>query len=61
MNATSIRDVVIGRPVDDQELLPLASEGVHRWIWHSRFGEILIEVCGDEVAVNGCKVRPHEP
>jgi hypothetical protein len=52
-------DVVIGHTDDAQPPLPLASEGVLRWVWHSKFGAILIEVMGDDVFVNGQRVEPH--
>jgi len=39
--------------------LPIGSEGVQRWVWHSRFGEVLIEVAGKQVFVNGQPVTPH--
>jgi hypothetical protein len=52
-------DVVVGDADDAQPPLPLASEGVLRWVWRSRFGAILIEVVGDEVFVNGQRVEPH--
>ena len=32
-----------------------------RWIWHSRFGTIVIEVRGDDVFVDGDRVTPHAP
>lgn len=54
-------EVVIGRADDAQPPLPLASDGVQRWVWHSRFGEMLIEVAGDEVFVNGQRVHRHGP
>jgi hypothetical protein len=44
-----------------QAALPLASNGVQRWLWESRFGAILIEVAGDDVFVNGQRVVPHRP
>lgn len=34
---------------------------VTRWLWHGRFGTILIEVRGDEVFVDGERVEPHAP
>jgi hypothetical protein len=52
-------DVVVGDADDAQPPLPLASEGVLRWVWRSRFGAILIEVVGDEVFVNGQRVERH--
>jgi hypothetical protein len=32
---------------------------VQRWVWRSRFGEVLIEVVGEQVFVNGKAVVPH--
>lgn len=39
--------------------LPLASDGVQRWVWHGRYGAMLIEVIGDDVFVNAQRVEPH--
>jgi hypothetical protein len=52
-------EVVLGEADAAQPSLALASEGVQRWVWRSRFGAILIEVVGDEVFVNGQRVHPH--
>jgi hypothetical protein len=55
---------VLLRPAGDddpQPLLPLASEGVQRWVWQGRHGTMLIEVVGDEVYVNGDRVERHAP
>lgn len=41
--------------------LPLGSDGVRRWVWHSRHGAMLIEVIGGEAFVNGQRVEPHAP
>ncbi|MBX3604902.1 MAG: hypothetical protein KF788_06510 [Piscinibacter sp.] len=30
-----------------------------RWVWHGRFGTIVIEVRGEDVFVNGDRVEPH--
>lgn len=38
---------------DPQPQLPLATEGVLRYVWESKFGPMLIEVVGDQVFVNG--------
>lgn len=54
-------EVIIGQVDNAQPPLPLASDGVLRWVWHSRFGEMLIEVIGDEVFVNGQPVHRHAP
>lgn len=49
------------RSVDEQQLaLALASEGVLRYVWHSRYGDMLIEVRGDDVFVNGQRVERHQ-
>ncbi|MBL8344794.1 MAG: hypothetical protein JNN03_05085 [Rubrivivax sp.] len=58
-NLPSALEVVIGHTDDAQPPLPLASDGVLRWLWRGRFGEMLIEVVGDEVFVNGQRVRRH--
>lgn len=54
-------DVVIGDADDAQPSLPLASDGVRRWVWEGRFGAILIEVIENKVFVNGQRVEPHAP
>lgn len=54
-------EVIVGHADDAQPPLPLASDGVLRWVWHSRYGEMLIEVVGDEVFVNGQRVDRHAP
>lgn len=41
-----------------QPSLPLAADGVQRYVWESRFGEILIEIAHDQVFVNGQVVEP---
>lgn len=33
--------------------LPLAADGVVRYVWHGRFGDVLIEVIDGRVFVNG--------
>lgn len=40
-------------------LLALASDGVRRDVWDSRYGPIVIEVHGEDVFVNGRRVEPH--
>jgi hypothetical protein len=40
-----------------QEPLPLAAEGVQRYVWESRFGMMLIEVIGGVAYVNGDRVE----
>jgi hypothetical protein len=36
--------------------LPLSAEGVLRYVWHSRYGDILIEVRDRKTFVNGRRV-----
>lgn len=40
-----------------QAPLPLASEGVQRWVWESQFGAMLIEIIDDVPFVNGVRVE----
>jgi hypothetical protein len=41
--------------------LPLAADGVLRYVWHSRFGEILVEVRDGKSFVNGHPVELADP
>ena len=41
--------------------MPLEAEGVLRYVWESRFGDILIEVKDGRAYVNGQAVEPVEP
>lgn len=50
---------VLLRADDTQAALPLATEGVLRWVWESKYGAILIEVIEGRVFVNGELVEPH--
>ena len=52
-------DRVVGQTDDTQPALPLASDGVLRWVWQSKFGAILIEVVGPDVFINGQRVERH--
>lgn len=45
----------------DEPLLPLATDGVLRYVWHGKFGDMLVEVLGDGVFVNGQRVEPVRP
>jgi hypothetical protein len=56
MNAPMFQEVLL-RINHSGNALPLATAGVLRHVWESRYGEILIEVVGDEVFVNGCRVE----
>jgi len=61
MNAMLRPEVLLRRDGDHQAALLLASEGVLRYVWESRYGSILIEVSGSDVFVNGQRVEPHTP
>lgn len=58
MNAPLLPEVLSRRDTP-QPPLPLAAQGVQRYVWESRFGQMLIEVIGDETFVNGQRVEPH--
>ena len=51
-------DVMLSPDEQVEPSLPLGSDGVRRWVWHGRFGEVLIEVVGEQVFVNGQRVAP---
>lgn len=58
MNAPLYAEV-LARNVDSAQAdLPLASEGVLRYVWESRFGQMLIETRDGQVYVNGELVEP---
>lgn len=57
MNAPVLPEVLRPSPVAQVEL-QLASEGVLRYVWESRFGPMLIEVRQGQVYVNGGLVEP---
>lgn len=38
-----------------------SDRAAQQWVWHSRFGTIVIEVRGKDVFVNGDRVTPHAP
>lgn len=64
MNAPLFAEVLTrreGQAPHPQQALPLASTGVLRHVWDSRFGPILIEVVDDQVFVNGDRVDPALP
>ena len=61
MNAMLSTDVLLRHADDPQTVPPLATDGVSRWVWESKFGQILIEVVGNDVFVNGDRVEQHVP
>ena len=59
MNAQPLPEVLLGVDSPHEPQLPLASEGVQRYVWEGRFGPMLIEVKDGAVFVNGQRVEPH--
>jgi hypothetical protein len=61
MNAPLLPEVLTRISRSPQADLPLATEGVLRYLWESRFGPMLIEVRDGRAFVNGKAVVPAEP
>jgi hypothetical protein len=51
-------EVMCGQSDEPQSALPLAAQGVQRFVWQMRHGAILIEVRGGMAYVNGERVEP---
>ena len=60
MNAL-FSEVHVGHTRSDQVELPLAAEGVLRYVWDGRFGSMLIEVKEGRAYVNGQAVESADP
>jgi hypothetical protein len=58
MNAPLLPEVLLGIDSPAPQL-PLAAEGVQRYVWEGRFGAMLIEVKDGVVFVNGQRVEPY--
>lgn len=58
MNAPLLPEILRRTEPSPQQELPLAAEGVQRYVWESRWGAMLIEVVGEQVFVNGQPVEP---
>ena len=61
MDAPLLQEVVLRSELPPQADLPLATEGVLRYVWSSRWGEMLIEVVDGVAYVNGQRVEPADP
>jgi hypothetical protein len=61
MNAPVWPERLLRRQAGAEPELELATDGVQRWVWESRFGTMLIEVRDGEVFVNRERVAPAEP
>ena len=58
MNAPLLPEVLVQREPGPQLPLVLSTEGTLRYVWGSRWGEMLVEVVDGQVFVNGDKVHP---
>jgi hypothetical protein len=61
VNARLIPEVLTRRAESPQAEMRLEAEGVLRYVWESRFGDILIEVREGRAYVNGQAVEPVPP
>jgi hypothetical protein len=66
MNAPLLPEVHLVRERAPQSELDLATEGVLRYVWQGRYGDMLIEVIDDRVYVDGhlverCAAVPGSP
>ena len=59
MNAPLLPEVLLGVDSPQEPQLPLACEGVQRYVWQGWFGPILIEVKDGVAFGNGQRVEPH--
>jgi hypothetical protein len=57
MTAPFTPEVLRWRDKTPQADLPLATDGVLRYVWENKFGEMLIEVIDGVVYVNGDRVE----
>lgn len=60
MNAPLLPEILARRGDSPQADLPLAAEGVLRYVWEGKFGSMLIEVKDGRAFVNGQAVQPAE-
>jgi hypothetical protein len=58
MNAPLHPEVVHRQDETPRADLPLATQGVLRYVWESRYGEMLIEVVDGIAYVNGDCIEP---
>ena len=58
MSEPLLPEVVYGGADASQPSLPLAAEGVQRFVWRMRYGCILVEVRDGSAYVNGDRVVP---
>ena len=58
MSGPLLPEVMYGGGAAPQAALPLASEGVQRFVWQMAHGQILIEIRDGVAYVNGARVEP---
>ena len=61
MNARLTPEVLVSRTESPQAEMRLDTKEVLRYVWESRFGDILIEVRDGRAYVNGQAVEPVPP
>lgn len=61
MNAPLLPEILARPEASPQADLPLTAEGVLRYVWESKFGDLLIKVKDGRSFVNGQAVEPAEP
>lgn len=61
MNAPVWPERLLRRDAGAEPELELATDGVQRWLWESRFGAMLIEIRDGDIFVNRERVVPAEP
>ena len=60
LDAPLLQEVRLFGADERQPALGPPTAGVLRDVWHSRYGDMLIEVRGDETFVNGQRVERHQ-
>jgi hypothetical protein len=58
MNIPLLPEVLLGQDTFAEPEMPLATEGVQRYVWHSRFEAMLLEIKDGVAYVNGQAVEP---
>jgi hypothetical protein len=58
MTGPLLPEVMCGGDAAPQAALPLAGEGVQRFVWQMAHGPILIEIRDGVAYVNGARVEP---
>jgi hypothetical protein len=58
MSEKALPEMACGAAPDLQAALPLAAEGVQRFVWQMTHGQILVEVRDGCAYVNGERVEP---